>query len=137
LIKQELFQTSPAGSKRVAQIFEGEVIAQRFGSELLDLLRFVQVWRPDDLHQTEMSLILKYESLAVFEIHDGVSEFRIIGGRVEEHEFSAHPKMRYQSAAVIEIKEYMLASAMHKIYPGSAELRRESFRIGIGGETSA
>jgi len=84
-----------------------------------------------------VSLILKHKSLAVVEIHDGVSELRILRRSVEQHEFSAHAKVRDERSTVGEIEQDMFATTMDEIEARASELRREPLGIRIGCEARA
>jgi hypothetical protein len=61
-----------------------------------------------------VALILKDQPFAVFEVKHSMSEFRIGGSRVEQHELATHSKMRYQGSAVIEIEKDMLAATVNE-----------------------
>src|SRR6185436_14860786 len=78
LIKKEFFQGSFACKQGGAKIVVRKIVTERFRRKLADLFCFVQSVRVDDLHQPEMTLVLKDETRSVFEMKDGMSEFRIL-----------------------------------------------------------
>src|SRR4030095_3567059 len=62
LIKQHLFQTAFRALKCRTKILIREIVRQRFRRKFADLLRLMQPRCVNDLHQTEMTLILKHET---------------------------------------------------------------------------
>ena len=126
LIEQKLFQTSLTRSKRMAKIVVRELVAQGFRRKLFDLFGVVEFAGLDDLHQTEVALVLKRKAIAILEIKNCVREFRIDSIPIEQKEFSAHAQMRYQRSTVVEIEKNMLAAAMNEIHRRVFELIRKT-----------
>lgn len=134
LVQENFFEASSRGLQHRSQIIERELITERLGRQFFYFLCIVKLGGPHDLHQAEVTLVLKDET-AVIEVQDGVSKLWVGGVIVEQHELATHSKMRDQRSAIVEVEEHMFAAAMNEVNRGITQALGEFSRRSFWGES--
>ena len=81
-----------------------------------------------------MPLVFEDQPRILVKMENRVGEFRIVVVGRQQYETPAHPQMRQQRPAVVEVNEYVLAPAMDMVYPAFPQMSSESGWRRIGRE---
>src|SRR5204862_7837619 len=115
LIQQQCLYVSLRSFQGLAKMIVAEVIGKRLRCKFRKFFSLKKLRCFDDIHESEMSLILKDKSISAVEFEDRTCEFWFADVRIEQQKTSAHPKVRYQCSSVIKVEKNRLTASVDEI----------------------